>query len=135
MPPSVERCPSTGSHRSNERNRTSGGGGGGIGGGGGGERVNPARSDATAAIQQEIKAGEQAGGYEGYMRALEESAVETIKAMKDMELEEMHQITVHGLQLVQIAFGTVLSYVKESMKERKSLRNPDKNTETGKRNA
>ena len=87
----------------------------------GAERVAPTRFDATTTTQRPVVVSTGAEAQDDYAKALKKTAVDGVKAMELLELEEMHQMTPHGLKAARVALGAVLEYMNSSDKRIEAL--------------
>ncbi len=60
---------------------------------------------------------------EDYAKALKKTAVDNIKAITALKLEEIHRMTPHGLKAARVALEAVLEYINSSEKRIETLKN------------
>lgn len=81
----------------------------------------------TTTTQRTVEDNNEVGDY---AKALKKTAVDGIKAMEALELEEMHRMTPHGLKAARVALGAVLGYINSSEKRIETLENEVKTLKT-----
>ena len=81
----------------------------------------------TTITQRTVEDNNEVGDY---AKALKKTAVDGIKAMEALELEEMHRMTPHGLKAARVALGAVLGYINSSEKRIETLENEVKTLKT-----